>query len=289
MLKSNTIVSLVVVMTAVLSAACSSDSDKPGAGSGGSGTDSAGANSTETGGANGGSGGRATSKTGNSGGTTASVGGGAPGGSGGTAVIGTGTTACSNGLDDDGDGLVDGFDTECTGIADNDEGSFATGIPGDNRDATWQDCFFDGNSGAGDDGCRYHIDCLTDPTTTRDCSLTEACTAFCAPLTPNGCDCFGCCTIRLVNGSDVNVLTDAECSLDDISTCTTCSPSTVCGNTCGKCELCAGKTAQDLIDAGCTSRTCEGGAQLCGEAGMAVCPGSTFCLQGCCLSVPPLT
>src|SRR5262245_10911807 len=83
----------------------------------------------------------------------------APGGSGGTAGVGgsssatTGVSgqtlegvaptvvnsacgsagcACSNGIDDDGDGLVDGFDPECTGPLDNDEGSFATGIPGDN-------------------------------------------------------------------------------------------------------------------------------------------------------------
>ena len=34
---------------------------------------------------------------------------------------------------------------------DNDESSFATGIPGDNMDACKQDCFFDGNSGMGDD------------------------------------------------------------------------------------------------------------------------------------------
>jgi len=37
--------------------------------------------------------------------------------------------ACDNGLDDDEDGLVDGLDTECTGSFDNDEASFATGIP----------------------------------------------------------------------------------------------------------------------------------------------------------------
>ncbi|HYQ14706.1 MAG TPA: hypothetical protein VEQ58_03080, partial [Polyangiaceae bacterium] len=40
----------------------------------------------------------------------------------------TGSSACSNGIDDDGDGLIDGFDPECTGLADDDEGSFATGI-----------------------------------------------------------------------------------------------------------------------------------------------------------------
>jgi hypothetical protein len=43
---------------------------------------------------------------------------------------------------------------------DNDESSFATGIPGDNIDTVNQDCFFDGNSGGGDDGCDIHVCCL---------------------------------------------------------------------------------------------------------------------------------
>ena len=67
---------------------------------------------------------------------------------------------CSNCVDDDGDGKIDGFDIECTGPLDNDEGSFATGIPGDNIDAVMQDCFFDGNSGAGNDGCNIHVCCI---------------------------------------------------------------------------------------------------------------------------------
>jgi hypothetical protein len=69
---------------------------------------------------------------------------------------GAGGCACNNGLDDDGDGLIDAADPECVGAMDNDESSFATGMPGDNRDPKWQDCFFDGNSGAGDDRLRDH-------------------------------------------------------------------------------------------------------------------------------------
>ena len=60
---------------------------------------------------------------------------------------------CSDGIDNDGDGKIDYDDPECVGGLDNDESSFATGIPGDNVDACKQDCFFDGNSGMGDDGC----------------------------------------------------------------------------------------------------------------------------------------
>src|SRR6185295_17575680 len=36
---------------------------------------------------------------------------------------------CDNGKDDDGDGLSDGFDPECTGPYDDDETSFSTGSP----------------------------------------------------------------------------------------------------------------------------------------------------------------
>jgi hypothetical protein len=193
------------------------------------------------------------------------------GGSGTTAgTTGTGTTQCDNGKDDDGDGLTDGFDPECTGPLDNDEGSFATGIPGDNSDPKWQDCFFDGNSGAGDDDCRYSTKCLTGelPQTDPDCTLTDACVAFCARLTQNGCDCFGCCTIPSPSGSTVDVIEVATCSLakaDDETACPRCTKSTQCGNTCGECELCAGKTAADL-PASCTPPPGSGGAPNTGGA-----------------------
>src|ERR1051326_4622872 len=51
-----------------------------------------------------------------------------------------GNPQCSNWIDDDHDGLIDGFDPECTGPADNDEATFATGIPGDNKAPVEQDC-----------------------------------------------------------------------------------------------------------------------------------------------------
>src|SRR5204863_6684485 len=69
-------------------------------------------------------------------------------GAGGTgAKIPVGQTQCSDGIDNDGDGKIDYNDPECVGPLDNDEGTYATGIPGDNVDACKQDCFFDGNSG----------------------------------------------------------------------------------------------------------------------------------------------
>src|SRR5262245_35450420 len=78
---------------------------------------------------------------------------------------------CSNCKDDDGDKLIDGFDPECTGPLDNDEMTFATGIPGDNKDPVEQDCFFDGNSGAGNDGCNVHVCCLLDAKTVAECPI----------------------------------------------------------------------------------------------------------------------
>jgi hypothetical protein len=241
------------------------------------------------------------------------------GGSGGGEVVGTGTTACSNGKDDDGDGLIDGFDPECTGSGDNDEASYATGMPGDNRDGKWQDCFFDGNSGAGEDGCRYATGCLTGDLELddKDCQLAQNCIDFCAKFVPNGCDCFGCCSVQTAEGETIDVMTTSSCSLDklaDTDACQRCVKSDVCGNTCGRCELCPGKTVADLPDdcgtgtggsgtggsgstggststggtgsGGSPTYTCDGGEQVCG-AGMPGCPLNYYCSQGCCLPQPP--
>lgn len=127
--------------------------------------------------------------------------------------------ACNNCVDDDGDGKIDGDDPECTGAIDDDESSFATGISGDNKDAVKQDCFFDGNSGAGgEDGCDIHVCCMLEPFVDcceqgenptddgcvdftgptfdpAECTVTQECVDNCGVLTPPGCDCFGCCTV----------------------------------------------------------------------------------------------
>lgn len=253
-------------------------------------------------------------------GTTGGAGNGTTGGSGTAGATGTGTTACDNGKDDDGDGLIDGFDPECVGPLDNDESSFATGIPGDNSDPKWQDCFFDGNSGAGDDGCRYATGCLTGelPQTHKDCQLSAACIKHCARLTVNGCDCFGCCTITRPDGSTVDIHEVGECSLanlDDEKVCQRCTKSTQCGNDCGECELCAGKTLADLPakctpppgtggapnggaggasstggkagggaggTTGGTTQICAGGEAVCGP-NLLTCTSAEYCSFGCCI------
>ena len=96
------------------------------------------------------------------------MGGGGLTGTGGSVSVGN--AQCSDGLDNDGDGKIDYADPECVGPLDNDESSFATGIPGDNSDACKQDCFFDGNSGMGDDHCLWQLKC--DPMiTSGECCL----------------------------------------------------------------------------------------------------------------------
>lgn len=223
----------------------------------------------------------------------------------GQVLCGTAPCQCSDGIDNDGDGQIDGFDIECTGPFDDDESSFATGIPGDNKDPVWQDCFFDGNSGAGDDGCRYKTGCMTGelPQSHPDCQLSTQCIDFCAKYAPNGCDCFGCCEVY-PNGQSTPIFIQIgnSCSddkFDDPVACPQCVPSTQCGNECGACELCGGKTVADLPPSCFTSGadmgggadtggpggpgyTCDSGEQVC-SATIRCAAADEYCAQGCCI------
>jgi hypothetical protein len=237
--------------------------------------------------------------------------------------IPVGSTACSDGIDNDGDGLIDYNDPECVGPLDNDEGTFATGIPGDNVDACKQDCFFDGNSGMGDDGCEWQLKC--DPlnvgaTSENKCpydaayakqhatecsvsaSQSDRCIKNCRPLVPNGCDCFGCC---MIPGAPNAVRLSGTCTAKDFADPTKCQPCTQvtqCNNPCDHCELCMGKTT---LPADCVM-TPDGGTPPpdgsvivptpdCGnymacahnQAGaidpVSACPANYGCQQGCCI------
>ncbi len=236
----------------------------------------------------------------------------------GQVLCGTDPCECNDGIDNDGDGTIDGLDVECSGPADNDEGSFATGISGDNQDPFWQDCFFDGNSGAGNDGCRYHTECLTGdrPIDDKSCIVSDKCLEFCGPLAPNGCDCFGCCEVTTSDGSTVSVRLSEGCTeeeLDNPELCQTCRLQDSCVNECGDCELCLGKGVEDLpekcfpdktpdasviypeagVDGGADGGviivpppppyTCEGSSFACDAQGR--CPEFYACSLGCCLPV----
>ncbi len=212
-----------------------------------------------------------------------------------------GTTQCTDCKDNDGDGLFDGFDPGCTSAADNIEGSFATGISGDNIDPKTQDCFFDGNSGGGDDKCAYHTCCLTDVNhdgtcpigpphyDPSECTVTQQCIDNCAPAATGGCDCFGCCTI--CNGSDckdiaVNPAISPNCTQDtynDPSKCLPCNKSNDCtGTPCGPgtCTLCPGQLPEDLPPECNNTTTCPGSTACTATSG---CTGTDFCASGCCV------
>jgi hypothetical protein len=198
---------------------------------------------------------------------------------------------CDDGIDNDGDGLIDGLDPECTAAFDDDEASFATGLP--NKDNGCRDCFWDDNSGNGDDGCRYPTECLTGtaPNGHGNCSSCEVsaqCISSCQGRTPNGCDCFGCCEVARPSGEHVFIELRDTCSiarLDDEGSCPRCVPSTSCQNPCGRCELCVGKT-QDMLPADCKhdagpAYSCDDGFSRCTTT--ADCRSAEYCQLGCCL------
>lgn len=218
---------------------------------------------------------------------------------GGPCVVGT--TQCTNCKDDDNDGLIDWMDPECTGPLDNDESSFGTGIPGDNKDPCLQDCFFDGNSGSGDDGCKWNLacdpqspgapKCPYDPNA-KNCGdpQSQACKNACMPLTPNGCDCFGCCEVKTPDAGSVFVKLGSTCTVQnatDPTKCKTCMQVKDCLNPCDHCELCVGKPTlppdcfPDAGTDGGTGQSCPNNQQSCSQN--VPCPNGFYCLTGCCI------
>jgi hypothetical protein len=249
------------------------------------------------------------------------AGAGADGGMGGTAGVGGAAVCssgasdagrrevlgnqCDDGIDNDGDGKIDYDDPECSGPFDNDEWTFAFGTPDEFDDPCKRDCFFDDNSGVGDDGCTWQLKCdplSTNPKCPYDvqyatlyepaCSLTasqaQRCLDFCAPKTPNGCDCFGCC---VVPGVPTPVLLSGTCTAADFgdpARCPPCTQVTQCMNPCERCEVCVGKpTVPDDCRRpdGCAPYQCPGESVPCGAFGVAPsqCPSGTSCVTGCCL------
>lgn len=284
-------------------------------GAGGSGHGSGG--STTAGGSGHGAGGTGAGGSGVS--TGGAIGTGSGGAAGGGVISKVGVTQCNDGIDNDGDGKIDLADPECTGPYDNDEGTFATGIPGDNVDACKQDCFFDGNSGMGDDGCLWQLQCdplshepkceysasyvSQHPTTCSiSSSQSQRCIDYCRPLTPNGCDCFGCCAVP---GVDHPIRLDSTCKtvadFGDPAKCPACTQVTDCLKTCGHCQLCLGKTTlpSDCTaggsdggagggsgsDGGTPVPQCDPGVQPCGD-GLKACPENSACITGCCQLLP---
>jgi hypothetical protein len=206
---------------------------------------------------------------------------------------------CGDGIDNDDDGLVDLADPECVGPCDDDEGSFQTGLPGDNVDCL-QDCFFDGNSGH-EDNCWWNVVCdaanpgeggLCEYMDSPMCNMqppvdTSLCEDNCLPSVPNGCDCYGCCTV-VVDGEEINIWLGSgpDCALDNLDACASCTLNTECGNPCEPeaCEVCFGGTLPE----GCDDPGCDNDMPCTVDAnGDHDCPEGFFCLSGCCTDYVP--
>jgi hypothetical protein len=203
--------------------------------------------------------------------------------------------ACGDCMDNDGDGKVDGGDPECVSPCDDKEETFATGLPGDNMDPCKQDCFFDGNSGGGAGDCAWNLACDPQNPGGDDCPYnpdqnncpemqSDECVMTCQ--VPNGCDCFGCCTVE-VDGMTYDIfLGDADCSLAAIETCATCTPNDDCDDECHPedCEVCFGQE----LPPECEEANCETGTPCeVDDMGASNCPADQFCNTGCCELIVP--
>ncbi len=207
------------------------------------------------------------------------------------ARCGAGPCACDDGLDNDGDGLIDGFDPECTGALDENEATFATGKLSKAKNC--RDCFWDEDQGTGNDSCRYPSACLRGDSpngngSCSSCEVSPSCVDTCAARTPSGCDCFGCCEVIRPNGVRIAIEFSERCSIANIAdeaACPRCMQSTQCRNPCGRCELCPGRTLADL-PADCRTQNppnrCEERQPVCGTS--ADCTTDQYCQLGCCFA-----
>ena len=254
----------------------------------------------------GGNGGRRRCGTG---GTTVSGGGRQYGTGGATGTGGTrrqdqvGNPQCSDGIDNDGDGKIDYDDPECVGPLDNDESSFATGIPGDNIDACKQDCFFDGNSGMGDDGCDWQLKCdpqSVEPKCPYDAQYAHAArdaSARCRRRSrrPASTTAASWCrtaatasAAALIPGAPTPIRLAATCTAADFgdpAKCPPCTQVTQCSNPCDHCEICIGKPTLPADcttgDAGRAAPTARPAAQQCGSDFVPCGPGTNTPVDGC--------
>ena len=67
--------------------------------------------------------------------------------------------ACGDCLDNDGDGLTDSYDPDCLGACQNNEAGFYGSIPGQNNAPCKSDCYWDQDTGSGNDDCYWDHQC----------------------------------------------------------------------------------------------------------------------------------
>jgi hypothetical protein len=214
---------------------------------------------------------------------------------------------CGDCVDNDQDGGIDALDTACLGPCDDDETGLSTGLLNASA-ACRQDCYFDGDSGSGNDKCEWSHQCdklsvapdyppSGEPRCAYDAQAngaecealaqqSTACLDNCLPLVPNGCDCFGCCEVPGRSGQYhfLGAGRGAEScqldQLDDPQTCPPCTPVPSCFNDCKKCEVCVGQEP----DASCQATTCDDGLRACGPG--IPCDLGFYCVTGCCVRAP---
>jgi hypothetical protein len=236
---------------------------------------------------------------------------------------------CGDIVDNDMDGLIDYQDPDCLGPCDNTEDSLYGGIPGQNNAPCKQDCYWDQDGGPGNDDCYWDHQCdfhSVDPNyypepwlgdqceyqgpdfnitpvmqtcAELDAAQSTTCHDICGPLTPNGCDCFGCCELPSGSGAYVwlgslGIDEDTVCTLDQVgnpAVCHPCDPVAACLNPCDTCELCLGKPflppeCFNGEGGGGGGQECDPGVQQCGLEGQALCPSGYYCITGCCIAEP---
>ena len=219
---------------------------------------------------------------------------------------------CGDCKDNDGDGKVDMDDPDCLGPCQDAEDTFFGAIPGTPCVA---DCYFDQDTGLGNDGCLWSSRCDPRSPEGSSCSydpsfplprqgncatlaVTQAaeCASVCGPLTPNGCDCFGCCEIPgaptpafvfLGSVDDFGNTCDLS-HLADPARCRPCTQVAACRNPCETCERCVGKTGLPPScgnGTACPAPVCPGG-HPCGADCLPACPNGQACITGCCIDPP---
>lgn len=234
---------------------------------------------------------------------------------------------CGDCEDNDADGQIDANDVECTGPCDDTEDSFYGAIPGQNNEQQCRkDCYFDNDNGAGNDQCYWTHECDVksvpeagyppsgDPSCAYNANATvpggatcaelatsqaPRCLELCRPLTPNGCDCFGCCELPPRSNQYVFIGSTADrrgtcnqSNLDDPEACRPCTPVLSCLNSCTACEQCIGGAPPDASCGAGTgggssmSERCDPGVTPCGQPGEAACRAGEYCITGCCVFLP---
>ncbi len=286
-------------------------------------------------------GGSGAGNTGGAGSGAGNTGGGLVGGNGGAGGVQPPTEIapcqgmvyeCGDLVDNDNDGLLDSLDPDCLGPCDNTEDSYFPDLPSNTNNSCKLDCYWDAGDGSGDDMCYWSHECDPNnvapdyyPTPWLTCDYigedgttnppgktcgelyatqSDQCLSFCGPLTPNGCDCFGCCELPALSGSyvfvgSVGANEDSECTLADVANpdlCHPCQPVAACLNDCEPCEICIGHPEPEPgcgeggggsgAGGGGGGQQCPDGVQACGLSGQDPCPNSYTCITGCCYAVP---